>query len=79
MGGRRTHTDIWLETLEERSHFEDLGMDGKMLLQCILKMGQEGADRIQDKNRFRGVVNAVNLTLGGFCKVWGIILLAEGV
>ena len=48
----------------ERGHFEDLGIDVRMLLKRILKMGQEGADWIQDKNRFQGVENTVNLTLG---------------
>jgi len=37
---RRTHRDIWLEKLEERSYFADLGMDGRMLLKCIFKMGE---------------------------------------
>jgi len=42
-------------------------------------MRQEGADRIRDKNRFRGVVNAGKFNLGVSVKCGGIILLAEGV
>ena len=42
-------------------------------------MGQEGADIILDKNRFRGYVNAGKFNLGVSVKRGGIILLAEGV
>lgn len=57
-----TQISGWKKT-RGKSHFEDLEMDGRMLLKCILQIGQEAADRIQDKNRCRGVVIAINLTL----------------
>jgi hypothetical protein len=64
LGRRKTHRDIWLAKLKERIHFEDLGIDVRRLLKRILKMGQEGAEWIHDKNRFQGVENTVSLTLG---------------
>jgi len=36
-----------LESLKGRDHFEDLGMDGKVLLECILKeIVREGVEWI---------------------------------
>jgi hypothetical protein len=34
------YTKFWLENLKERDHFEDLGIDGKIILEWIL--GKEG-------------------------------------
>jgi hypothetical protein len=30
------HALFWLEKLKERDHFEALGMNGKIILECIL-------------------------------------------
>jgi len=30
------HTNIWLENLKERDHSENLGADGKIILELIL-------------------------------------------
>jgi hypothetical protein len=30
------HTKFWLENLKERNHFEDLWIDGKIVLEWIL-------------------------------------------
>jgi hypothetical protein len=31
------HTNIWLENLKERDHSENLGADGKITSECILR------------------------------------------
>jgi hypothetical protein len=30
------HTKFWLENLKERDHLEDIGIDGKVILEWIL-------------------------------------------
>jgi hypothetical protein len=31
------HTVVWWGDLRERDHLEDLGRDGRIILQCIIK------------------------------------------
>jgi hypothetical protein len=33
---RKLHTKIWLENMKERDHSEDLGIDGKIILEWII-------------------------------------------
>jgi hypothetical protein len=35
---REVHTGYWRESLRERHHLEDTGIDGRVILKCILKM-----------------------------------------
>jgi hypothetical protein len=42
MGGGQVHTVFRWGNLKERDHLEDLGMDGKIILNCILRNGVEG-------------------------------------
>jgi hypothetical protein len=37
MGGGQMHIGFWLGNLRERDNMEDLGVDGRMILQCMLK------------------------------------------
>jgi hypothetical protein len=34
--GKMRNTVFWLENLKERDHLEDLGVDRKILLECVL-------------------------------------------
>ena len=56
------HTGFWWTNLGERDSFEDLGLDGTMLLESIFKKwdgGMEYIDLTQDWKRCGNVVNAV--------------------
>jgi hypothetical protein len=35
-GRNEMHVKFWSENLKERDHLEDIGTDGKMILECIL-------------------------------------------
>jgi len=37
MGRGEVHTGFWWGGLRERDHLEDLGLDGKTILKCVLK------------------------------------------
>jgi len=42
---REIHTGFWWENLEERVHWEDLGLDGNIILKGTLnRMGRHGLD-----------------------------------
>jgi hypothetical protein len=41
------HIIFCLEKLKERDHLEDLGVDRKIILECILEKQGERADRIR--------------------------------
>jgi hypothetical protein len=36
-GRREVHTGFWWGKPREENHLEDLGIDGKIILKCILK------------------------------------------
>jgi hypothetical protein len=37
------HTEFWWGDLNDRNYLEDLDVDGRVLLNCIFKMCDEGA------------------------------------
>jgi hypothetical protein len=49
--------------LRKRDHFEDLGVDGRIIFKCVYKKGAGGdmewSDLVQDRDRCRALVNAV--------------------
>jgi hypothetical protein len=56
------HTGVWWEDLGKRDHFEELGVDGRIILKWIIKKWDGGMDWIDlalDRDRWRAVVNAV--------------------
>ena len=42
MGERRGYTGFWWETLRERDHLEDSGVDGRIILRWIFSKWDEG-------------------------------------
>jgi len=42
MGREEVHTRFWWGNLRERDHFEDLGIDGGIILKCIFKKWNVG-------------------------------------
>jgi hypothetical protein len=62
MGGRRRHTGFFWENLRKGDHFEDIGVNGKIILKWILKKRDGETDWIalaQDRDRRRALLNAV--------------------
>jgi hypothetical protein len=56
------YTEFWWETLRERDHFEDPGVDGMIILRWIFRKWDGGMywiDLAQDRDRWQAVVNAV--------------------
>jgi hypothetical protein len=56
------YTRFWLGNLEERTHLEDPGVDGKIILRWIFRKWDGGMDWIDlalDRDRCRAVVNEV--------------------
>jgi hypothetical protein len=56
------HTNFWSESLTGRDHAEDLGVDGKIILEWILVKWWESADCMhlpQDRDQWRSVVYTV--------------------
>jgi len=45
--GRETHTNGFVGTPEGRGHLKDPGLDERMILKCILKIGCEGMSFIR--------------------------------
>jgi hypothetical protein len=42
MGDRRRTYSILMGSLKERDQLKDLGVDGHVILECVLKIGWEG-------------------------------------
>jgi hypothetical protein len=62
MGKREVHTGFRWGDLREGDHFGDPGVDGRRILKWIFKKWDGGMDWIelaQDRDRWRGLVNAV--------------------
>jgi len=56
------HTGFWWGKLRERDHLEDPVVDGRVILRWIFRTWDGGMDWIdlaQDRDRWRGIVNAV--------------------
>ena len=56
------YTTFWWENLREGDHFEDPGVDGRIILKWIFERLGGGVDLIdlaQDRDRWRALVNAV--------------------
>jgi hypothetical protein len=48
--------------MRKRDSFEDKGIDGRIILKSLLKVGLDSVDRIdlaQDRDRWRALVNAI--------------------
>jgi hypothetical protein len=56
MGREEACTGIWWGNLRERDHWEDPGVDGRIILRRILKKWYE---LTQDRDRWSALVNAV--------------------
>jgi hypothetical protein len=62
MGRGEVHTKFWWGNLREGDHWEDLGLDGRVILSgsSITGMGgMEWIDLAQDNDRCRAAVNTV--------------------
>jgi hypothetical protein len=56
------HKKCWLESLKGRDHSEDLGVDGRIILKCIVGKWSWGIDWIhlpKDRDRWRAFVKTV--------------------
>jgi hypothetical protein len=57
------HTGFWWGDLREGDHLEDLGADGRIILQWIFKNwewgGMDWIDLAEDGDRLRALVDAV--------------------
>jgi hypothetical protein len=62
MGKREVYTGFWWRDLSEGNHLGDPGVDGRIMLKWIFKTWDGGMDWIelvQDRDRWRSLVNAV--------------------
>jgi len=63
MGEKRDiYTGFWWRNFGERNHLEDLGVDGRIILRLIFRKwdgGTDWIDVVQDRDRWRALVNAV--------------------
>ena len=57
------HTAFWWGNLREKDHLGDPGVDGRIILRCILKKwdvrSMDWIELVQDRDRQRRLVNAV--------------------
>jgi hypothetical protein len=60
------HEKLWTENLKRRDHSEDLGVDGRVILERIFReTGWEFVDRpllAQDRNQCQALVNTGSIT-----------------
>jgi hypothetical protein len=63
MGRGEAYTEFWWGNLRERDHFEDSGVDGRIILKWIFRKlnvgGMDWMGLAQDRDRWRALVNAV--------------------
>jgi hypothetical protein len=62
MGDRRGAYKVLVGRPEGWNHFEDLGVDGRIILKCTFKKGDEGMEWIdlaQDRDTWRAAVCAI--------------------
>jgi hypothetical protein len=56
-------TGFWWENLRERDYWGDTGLDERIILRWIFRMGDVGGmdwiELVQDRYRWRALVNAV--------------------
>jgi hypothetical protein len=61
--GEQTYTGFCWGNLGERGHFEDPGIDGRIILRCIFRRWDVGVwdwiELAQDRDKWREFVNAV--------------------
>jgi hypothetical protein len=59
----KVYTDFWWGHMKERDHLEDLGLDVRVILNMGLPDlgwgGMDLIDLVQDRDRWRALVNAV--------------------
>jgi hypothetical protein len=61
-GGGEVYAGFWWGNLRERDHLEDLGVDGRIILRWVFRKLDEGMDwndLVQDRDRWRSLVNVV--------------------
>jgi hypothetical protein len=59
---KELHTGFWWGDLRERDHWEDLSVDGRIILKWLFKKWDRVMDWIdlaQDRDRWQALVNAV--------------------
>jgi hypothetical protein len=62
MGRGEVYTWFWWGNVRKRDHFEDPGVDGRIILKCIFDKWNGGLDWVglaQDRDRRRAVVSEV--------------------
>jgi hypothetical protein len=62
MGRKEVHAGFWWGNLRERDHLEDRGIEGRIIIRCILRKWEGGMawiDVTQDKGRWQALVNVV--------------------
>jgi hypothetical protein len=61
-GRGQVHTGFWWGNIRERDHLEGAAVDGRIILKWILENwdgGMDWIDLVQDRDRWRALVNAV--------------------
>ena len=61
-GKEERYAVFWLENLKEEDHMKDPGVDGTIILKWTIEKwngGMDWIDMVQDRSRWRTLVNAV--------------------